>query len=59
MQPTPTAKLGIQGKNPKNKRCLVHIAAGVVSETRDYTERTENRLDIFSNYAFYTPGSIG
>ena len=31
------------GQNPKNKGWLLRIAAGVVSETRDYTERPLSR----------------
>jgi hypothetical protein len=42
------AKLWIRGKNPKNKGKLASIAVGVVSGTRDYTERPFSRPEIFS-----------
>ena len=35
--------LDLGRKIPKNKGCLVHNAAGVVSETRDYNEGTHSR----------------
>jgi hypothetical protein len=41
-------KLWIRGKNPKNKGKLASIAVGVVSGTRDYTERPFSRPEIFS-----------
>jgi len=43
----PKAKLQNQGKNPKNKSWHVLIAAGVFSETTDYTGATAIRLENF------------
>jgi hypothetical protein len=47
MQPPPKARLWIQGKTPKHKGCHLDIAAGVFSETLDYSEG-ENARPYFS-----------
>ena len=47
MQPPPKARLWIQGKPQKHKGCRLDIAAGVFSETLDYSEG-ENARPSFS-----------
>jgi hypothetical protein len=43
----PKARLWIQGKTPKTKVAQLAFAAGVFSETSDYIERSETRLENF------------
>jgi hypothetical protein len=42
------ATLWIRGKKPQKQRLARNLAAGVVSETRDYTERPFSRPEKFS-----------
>jgi hypothetical protein len=47
----PKAKLWIQGKNPRKQRLAFDLAAGVFSETWDYTGRASARPENFSNFS--------
>jgi hypothetical protein len=48
MQPPAHGKALDSGEKPQKQRLARKLAAGVVSETRDYTERPFSRPEIFS-----------